>query len=152
MLHEVLDLLAVLPRHAVACRVGDVDDLRTGIDHGLNDLGQVFVLGAAGIFGIEFDLIDLVAGILDGSHGTFDDFLAGTVELVFDVAVAGADACMDSFMLCEFKGFGCAVNVLLYGACKGADCRPCDSLRDFYYGIEVAWTGNWESSFDDVNA
>ena len=128
VLHEVLDFLAILPWHTVARRVGDVDDLRAGIDHGLNDLGQVLVVGTAGIFGVELDFIDLVAGVLDGSHSALDDFLARTIEFVFDVAVAGADTGVDALVLGILQSLGRAVNVFLHGACKGADGWPSDSL------------------------
>ena len=74
--HEVLDFCAVFTGQAVARRVGNVDYRGAGFDHGFHHARQVFIVGAAGVFGIELDVLDIALGVLDGRYGAFEDFLA----------------------------------------------------------------------------
>ncbi len=76
------DLIAVLVGEAIAGRIGDIDDRGACGDHGFDHPGEVFVVGAAGVFGIEFDVVDEVTGPFDGLDGALQDLFAGGVEFV----------------------------------------------------------------------
>ena len=77
VLHEILYFLAEFPWQAVAGGVGDVDDRGPGLHYGLHDAGEIFVVGASGVFGVELHVFDERFRILHGCHGSLDDFLAG---------------------------------------------------------------------------
>ena len=124
VVHEIFDFLAILPGHAIACGVGDVDDGRSSLDNCIHNLGKIFVFGATGVFGIELHLIDLVAGIFDGSYRTLDNFFACRVELVLDVGIRCSDASMNPLVLGILQCVRSTVDVLLYGTGKGTDGGP----------------------------
>ena len=149
---EVLYLLAVLVGSAEASRVGNVADGSSSLGDGIDDAGQVLVVRAACIFGIELHVLDVPLGVLHGTDGTLDDFLGRGVELVADVALARADACVDAFVLGVLQSLGSAVDILLHGAGQSADGRPCDGLADFYHTIEVARARDGEACLDDIYA
>ena len=71
------DLFAVLVREAVAGGIGDIDDGGAGGDDGFDHAGQVFVVGAAGVFGIEFHVIDEVLCPFYGLDGPLPGSLRG---------------------------------------------------------------------------
>ena len=152
VLHEVLDFLAVFAGQAVARRVGDVDHRGARLDHCLHHARQVFVVRAAGVFGVELDVLDVAFGVLDGRHGAFEDFLAVGVELIFNVRVAGTAARVDELVLGKLQRLGRAVYVLGHGACQGANRGPRHGLRNFDNGIEIARARNGEARFNDIHA
>ena len=140
MLHQIFDFFTVLGGQTVACGVGDVADRCSGVHHSLDDTRQVFVVRATGILGVELHVLHVLLGILYGSHGTLDDFLAVGVELEFNVRIARADTRVDTLALGILKRLGSHVDVLLHGTCQRTDGGPCHGLGDFNHGIEVART------------
>ena len=74
-LDDAADQRAVLFRHRIADRVGDVDGAGAGGDHGLGDLLQELGLGAGAVFGGELDVIDVTARQFDGGHGFVEHLL-----------------------------------------------------------------------------
>ena len=152
VLVEILYLLVVLVGHAEARGVGDVAHGGASLRHGLDDTGQVFVVRTSGILGIELHVLHVALGILHGSHGTLDDFLRRGVELVADVALAGADARVDALVLGILQRLGGHVDVFLHGARQGTDGGPSHGLADFYHRIEVSRTGDGEAGLNDIHA
>ena len=150
--HQVADLGSVFIGQAVARRVGNVDHRGPGLDHGFDHTGEVFVLGAAGIFGIELHVLHVALGIFDGPHGPLDDLLAVGVELVADVAVRGADAGVDALVLGVLQGLHRHVDVFLHGPGQAADGGPGHGLGDFHHGVEVTGARNGKSGLDDIDA
>ena len=149
---QVLDLCAVFVGQAVAGRVGNVHHRGSRFDDGFHHAGQVFVVGAPGVFGVKFYVFDVAFGIFHGGHCALNDFLAGRVELVFDVAVAGADAGVYAFALGKLQGLGGAVNVLLDGTCQGTDGGPGHGFGYLNHRVEVARARNRESGFNHIHA
>lgn len=49
--------------------------------------------------------------ILDSSYSTFDNFLAGRIELILDMTVAGTDTGMDSLMLGILQSLSSTINI-----------------------------------------
>ena len=149
---EVLYLLAVLVGRAEASRVGNVADRSASLRDGVDDASQVLIVRAASILGIELHVLDVALGVLHGCHGTLDDFLGRRVELVSDVALAGADTCVDALVLGVLQGISSAVDVLLHGSRQSTNRRPSHGLAYLNYTIEVAGTADWEASLDNIHA
>ena len=68
VIHQVLDLCAVLIRQAITVGIGDINGGGAGGNDGFHHAGQVFIVCAAGIFRIKFHIIHKLTGILHGSH------------------------------------------------------------------------------------
>ena len=152
VLVEILDLLAVLIGGAETGRVGDVAHGGAGLGHGLDHAGQILVVGASGVFGVELHVLHILLGVLHGSHGPLDDLLGGRVELVADVALAGADAGVDALVLGILQRLGGHVDVFLHGARQGAYRGPRHGLRDLHHAVEVARTRDGEAGFYHIHA
>ena len=152
MVHQILDLGAILGRQAVARGVGDVDHGGAGLDHGLDHLGQELVVRTAGILGVEFHVLDELPGILHGAHGPLQDLLTRGVELVADVRVGGADAGVDALVLGVLERLHGSVDILLHRPGEGAHGRPGHGLGDLHDRVEVAGTRDREAGLDDVHA
>ena len=75
VLIEILYLLVILVGHAEARRIGNVADSSASLADSFDDAGQVLIVRTASILGIELNILDVLLGILDGSHSTLDDFL-----------------------------------------------------------------------------
>ncbi len=114
VLLEVLDFLTVLGRKAVTGSVGDVHYCCPGLDDSLHHPGKIFILCPAGVFSVEFHILDVLFGVLDSPDRAFYDLFAGGVELVPDVVVRSTDPCVDSLALGVLERLGGAVNVLLH--------------------------------------
>ena len=103
VINEVLYFGAVLVRETVARGVGDVDYGCPRVHHRLYHPRKVFVVGAAGVLGVELHVVHKTAGKFHRFHCTFDDLFAVGVELVFDVHVRCADTGMDPFAFGVFQ-------------------------------------------------
>ena len=152
VVHKVFDLLAIFPRHTIACGVGDIDDGGSCLNDSIDNLGKIFVFGATGIFSVELHLIDLIAGIFDGSNRTLDNLFSCGVELILDVRIRSAYAGVDSLVLGELQGFRGTVDILLYSSCECTDGGPSYGFGNFDDGIEVSRARNGEAGFDDIYA
>ena len=152
VLHQVFYLVPILLGQTVARGVGYVDYCGSGLDDGLHHTGEVFIVGAPGILGIELHILYISLGILHGGHGALDDFLAVGVEFVFDVRVARPDAGVYALVLGILEGFGRAVDVFLHGTCQRADGGPSHGFGYFYHRVEVARTRNGEARLYHIHA
>ena len=144
MLHEVFDFGTILIGQTVSGGVGDIDHGGSCLDDRLDDPGQILVVGASGILGIEFHIIDVFLGILHGSHRPFDNLLTGGVELVPDMRVAGANARVYTLVLGIFQRLSRQVDVVLHRPGECAYRGPCHRLGDFDDRVEITWAGNGE--------
>ena len=61
------------------------------------------------------------------------------------MAVAGAYAGMDTFVLGILQRFGSHIDVFFHGAGQGANGGPCHSLTNFYHTVEITGRGYGES-------
>ena len=152
MLHEILNLFAVFKWDAEACCVGDIDNCSTSFDYCFYHASEIFIVGATGVFGVEFHVFNISLGIFYGSHCAFDNLFGGAIEFVFNVAFACANAGVNAFVLSKLQCFGSHIYILFYCTGKGADSRPSNCFRDFDNRLKIARTRNRESCFDNVNA
>ena len=150
--HQVFDFPPVLLRQAVSGRVGDIDHRSARFNDRFDDARQVFVVGPAGVFGVEFDVFDIFLRVFHGSYGPFDDLFGGRFELVVNMRVGHADPGMDPLMFGQRQRVGGYVDVFLYGASQRADRGIRNRLRNFAHRIEVARTRNRETCFQDIYA
>ena len=121
-------------------------------DNGFHHTRQVFVIRASGIFGIEFDILYIAAGILHCRYGTFDNLLAVGIEFISDVRVGSTDTGMNTFMLGKLQSFRRHVNIFLYGTCQGANRRPRHSFGNLNHRVKVTRTRNGESRLNHIHA
>ena len=152
MIDQILDFCAILGRQTIARGVRNVDHRCASLDDGLHHSGQIFVLGAAGVFGIEFHIVHKPARILDRLHRTLDYLLAIGIELILYVRVGRADAGVYPLVFGILESIHGYVNILFHGTGQRADCRPGHGLRDLYHRIEITRTRNGKTGFDYVNA
>ena len=102
VLVEVLYLLTILVGGAEASGVGYVAHRGASLGHCVDDASQIFVVCSACVLGIKLYVLHVFLGILDGCHGTLDDFLGSAVELILDVRGAGANASVYALVLGVF--------------------------------------------------
>ena len=151
MVAEILYLRAVFAWKTISCRVGDVDDSRSGLDHSLNDTCKVFVFRPSGIFRIELHVFHIFFSILHCCDRPFEDILTVRIELVPDMVVGRADSRVDSLQPGEVQGIGRGIYILLDspGQCANGGFRH--YLRDFHDGFEITGTRNRETALDDIH-
>ena len=152
MVHQILDFGTIFGGQTIAGGVRDIHHGGTGLDDGLHHPGQVFVVGASSILGIELHIVYITACILHGSHSPLDNLLAVAVELVLDVCIARSDASVYALALGIFQRFGSHVDILLHGSCQGADGGPGYGLGNLDHRVEISRTGDGESCLDDIDA
>jgi hypothetical protein len=137
VIHQILDLGTILIRQAIAGGVRNVNYGSTCLDDSLYHASQILIVGTASVLSVELHILNILLGILDSSHGTLDDLLAVGIELIFDMAIAGTDTRMNSLMLSILQRLGSTVDILFHRTGQRTDGRPCYSLGNLYYGIEV---------------
>ena len=128
MLHQILYLLSIFLWEAIACSVRDVTYCRTSLHHSLNDTCKILIVGSAGIFSIELNVLNELLSILHGSNSTLNDFLTVGIELIFDVRVTCAYTRVYSLALSILQRLNGNINVLLNGSCECTDGWPRYSL------------------------
>ena len=128
MLFQILDLLEIFLRQAIARSIGYIYHCGTSLDDSLHHLSQIFIVSTACILTIELHIVDIALGILRGSHCLFEDMLAVGVELIQDMLIAGADTRMDTLVLSILQGLESHIDVALYSTCQRTDNRPCHCL------------------------
>src|SRR5579864_5529103 len=145
-LAEGANQATVLLGYRVAGGIGDVDDGSAGVDGGFDHFEQIRWIGAAGIFGVELDIIGVFAREFDGGNGHLQDFsflfgegLAVAFILKFsgNVNIGSADAGVNAGTFGLGQRFAAGVDVIGNGAGKSADGRTVDFLRDELDGLEV---------------
>jgi len=152
VIHKPGDLFAILIGEAVTGRVGDIDYCCAGGDHGLDHAGEVFIVGAAGVFGVEFDVADEVTSPFHGLDSALQDFFAGSVEFAFDVRVRGTDAGMNAGLTGVAECFGCDFDIFLDGAAETADGGVFDDLSYFFDRMKITGAGDGEAGLDDIHS
>ncbi len=138
MLHEIFYLLAILLWETVTCGVGYVAHRGTSLDNGLYNTCKILIVGSAGIFSIELNVLNELLSILHGSNSTLNDFLTIGIELIFDVRVACAYTRVYSLALSILQRLNGNINVLLNGSCECTDGWPRYSLGNLNNRIEIA--------------
>ena len=103
MVHEIGDFFAILMRQAIAGGIGNIDDCGAGFDNGFDHPGQVCIIGAAGVFGIKFHIVDKIFGPFNGLYCPFNDIFAIGIEFGFDMQIRSADSGMNSWVSCFFE-------------------------------------------------
>ena len=116
MLLQITYFLSKLFRQTIACRIWDVDHRGTGLNDSLYDTSQILIIRAAGILGIELDIVHKTARILHRSYSSLKNLLTRAIELELDMLVTCADTGMDTFVLGILQRFGCHVNIALYSS------------------------------------
>ena len=152
MLHQIFYLRTILTGKAVTGGIGNIHHRSARFDNGFHHTRQVFVIRASGIFGIEFDILYIAAGILHCRYGTFDNLLAVGIEFISDVRVGSTDTGMNTFMLGKLQSFRRHVNIFLYGTCQGANRRPRHSFGNLNHRVKVTRTRNGESRLNHIHA
>ena len=152
MLLQILDLLVVLLRQAVARRVGDVHHRGTRLDHGLHHLRQILVVGTSGILAVKLHVIYKPFGVLRSRHGALQNLLAGRVKLIQYMLVARADTRMYALVLGILQGLEGHVDIALHGSGQCTNHRPRHGFRNLNHTVKVARTRNGESSLDHIHA
>ena len=108
---------------AVAGGVGDVDHGGAGVDGGLDHADEEVLVGAAGVLGVELDVLDVLLCVGHAVAGALDALLLGDVELVAQVRGAHAQAGVDARALGILERFCCTVDILLDSAREADDRR-----------------------------
>ena len=137
IVHQIGDLGAILCGKAVAGGVRDIDNGGSCGNYSLHDPGEIFILGAPGILGVELYVVDIFAGILHTCNSTLEDVLAVGVEFIFNMVVGSADAGVDALELGEVQSLGGSIDVLLDSPRQGANAGRSDDLGDFDHALEV---------------
>ncbi len=148
---KVVDLGTILIGEAVAGGVGYIHHRGTGVHHRLHHAGQVLIVGASRILGIELHIIHETAGIFHRFHCPFNDLLAVRVELILDMAVGGTDAGVNPLPLGILERLGSHLDILLHGTGQGTDGGPGHRLRYLHHRIEIAGTRYREAGFNHIH-
>ena len=153
VVRQALDAGAEGLGQAVAGGVGDVDHGGAGVDGGLDHADEEVLVGAAGVLGVELDVLDVLLCVGHAVAGALDALLLGDVELVAQVRGANAQAGVDARALGGFQGLRGAVDVLVDGAGEAADgAGVAGDAADLLDGAEVARGADGEAGLDDVDA
>ncbi len=146
LLADRADETAVLLGHGIARGVGNIDHRGASSDGGLDHFEQITRIGAAGVFGVEFHVVRVLASQLDGIHRHLQNFdlllrerFAVFIVLEFpaDMDVRRTDAGVNArpFGLGQRPAAG--FDVVRDSAGKSADGRSLDLLTDELDGLEV---------------
>ena len=151
-LAQVCDARAEVPGHVVARGVRDVDDGGAGTHGRLDDAHEELLVGAAGVLGVELDVVHELAGVAHGMDGALDGLLLGEVELVTQVRGRDSQAGVDARAPGRLERLGRDLDVLVHGTREAADgtgvTGDAANLGD---ALEVTGTRDGESRLDDVD-
>ena len=152
VLAEVAEEFGELVRHGVADRIGDVHRRRTGIDHGLDHLGEELEFRARGVLRRELDIVTELTGDPHPLHCIAQDLFLGHVELVLAMDGAGGEEDMDAVFISiaqRSRGF---LDVVPVAAREAADDGALDLARNRVDGRPVARRGGRKTGLDHVHA
>src|SRR6267142_60038 len=149
---QVRENLAVAFGRGVADGVGEIDRRGAGLDGGLGDLFQEIELGAAGIFGREFDVAGVGQGLLNRLDADADDFFLALAELEIAVDFGGGAEDVNAGALGALDGFAGAFDVFGRTAGQAAADGGFQFSSNRLNGFEVAGGGDGEAGLDDVHA
>ena len=150
---EALDARPEVLGQLVARGVGNVDDGGARVDGCLDHANQEVLVGAAGVLGVELDVLDVALGVLHAVDGALHALVLGDAQLVAQVARRDAEAGVDARALGAGERLGRPVDVLLDRAREAADhAVVAGESTDLLHGAEVARGGDGEAGLDDVDA
>ena len=92
---DVFDLFAVLTRQAIARRIGNIDNRCPGLNNGFGQATQEIKVGATGIFGVKFNIINIIPGVFDRIDGLLQNGFTVTVELITNMNIRRTNTCMN---------------------------------------------------------
>src|SRR6185437_12302287 len=141
VLAQIAEELREFIRNRIPHRIRDVDRGGTGLDRGLDHLGEELELRARSILGRE---LHVLAESLRHSHpfdGRPQDFLLSHVELVLAVDGAGREEYVNPppGRICE-RPRG-KLDVVAVAACQSADDRPLNLAADRLDALPVTLGG-----------
>ncbi len=157
---DAVDERAVLFGDSVAGGVGNINHRGAGVDDGFEHFVEERGIGAAGVLGVELDVVDEGLRELDRVDGHFQDgralfgegaAVALVAKLAHHVNVGCTDAGVNARALRFREGFATSGDVVGDGARETADGRPVDLLRDLADGLEVVGRGCGIAGFDHVD-
>ena len=151
MLHQIFNLVTVILWQTITCSVGYVNNCSTCLYDGLYDSCEILIVRSTGILSIEFNILNILLGILHCPYSPIKDFLTIRIELILYMTVAGTKPGVNAFALSKLKAVGRNINIFLLGTCQRTDCRPCYSLANLNNRVEIARTGYRESGLNDIN-
>ena len=140
-----------LDRRRVADGVGDVDDVRPGLDRRGDDLGEKTYIRPRRVHRGELDVRAEALGELNGLARPLEDVPTVRAHLVLDVQVARADERVDAGPLGPLDRLPGAAYVLLVEAGEAGDSRALDLGGDPGDRLEVTLRGNGEARLYDVD-
>ena len=144
--------VAVLVRHRVADRVGDVDRARALLDRHGHHLGGELDVRARRVHRRELDVLDELPCVRDRGAGLAQHVLAGALQLVDDVDVGGGDERVDARARGVADGGARRVDVGEVGAREPRDHRALDRPGDALDGLEIPGRGDREAGLDHVDS
>ena len=151
MLHQILYLVAKFVGQTETCGIRDVHHCGTSLHYGLHHTGQILVVRATGIFGIELHILHIALGILHGSHSAFYDFFGSRIKLVPDVALAGSDTRMYALVLGILQRLGCHIDIFFHSTCQSTYRGPRHCLRYLHHAVKVARTRDGKTRLYNVH-
>ena len=146
--HEV----GVFLRDRVADGIRNIDRGSAGLDHGFDDPAEKIHFAAGAVFGRPFDVVDVVARAGDVGDRGFQHLLRGHVELDPHMQRRGRDHGMDAAAPRELHRFRAAVDVLRMRPRQAGDHGILGAPGDLADRLEIAFGGDREAGFDDVDA
>ena len=152
MLHQILDFSTIFLRKAITGSIRNIHNRSTSLYDRLYHASQILIIRTSSILRIEFHILDVFFSILYSSNSTLDDFFTIRIELIFDMAIACTNTRMNTLMLSILQSLGSTVNIFLHRTSKGTNRRPSHGFRNLHNRIEITWTRDRETSFDNINA
>ena len=128
MLFQILDLLIIFLRQAIACGIRDIYHGSTRLDNSFNHLSQIFIIGTTCILAVELHIVDITLGILRGCNCLFQNLLAGRIELKLNMLVTSTNTCMDTLVLGIFQSLEGHIYVMFHRTGQRTYYGPCHCL------------------------
>ena len=91
------------------------------------DLLQIIGIGAGGVFGGEFDVVDVAPRQFDGGDCLVQHLLPGFLQLVLQMNIAGGDKGVDARALGVFQRLGRAFDIEREARASAATCTQGNS-------------------------
>mmetsp|Transcript_3608 Transcript_3608/g.8915 ORF Transcript_3608/g.8915 Transcript_3608/m.8915 type:complete len:374 (+) Transcript_3608:750-1871(+) len=161
--NEVLEEALVLGGGGKADRVWDVDRPGAGGNHLLEHLAEEVRVAAASVLGGELDVFGEAGRVRDGLGRLLDALVAGDLELVLEVNIAGGQEGVDAVERRVLDRVIAALDVLLRSAAEAADAHGLAGglaavhdgahlLGDGLHGLEVPGRSDGEAGLAHVDA
>ena len=109
-------------------------------------------VAAGRVFGRKLDVVDVLAREPDGFARLRERLFTADLELVLQVQVGRGEKDVNPRLLGGFDGAGSEFDVLLAGAGQRRDAWAANRPGDIGDGVEVAFGGDGEAGFENVDA